>query len=100
MPSTTDLPIIPLGEYILVVPSTSEELTKNGVYNAGNGTKDRTEAMAIKGTVLALPEGYKGKLKLDSNIFVAKWEVQKAKLSTKDYIFVKEKDVLGIITNI
>lgn len=97
MPNKMKSPIEPLGEYILVAPNSGEEVTKSGIYNAGNGTKDRTESIAIRGYVVALPIGYKvtSRLSIGDEVYVAKWEAQKVKFNTKEYILVKEKDILG-----
>lgn len=95
MPNKMKSPIEPLGEYILIAPNSGEEMTKSGIYNAGNGTKDRTESIAIRGTVTALPKGYKGVLNEGDDVYVAKWEAQKVKFNTKDYVLIKEKDILG-----
>lgn len=89
-------PIIPYGKYILVKPNEGDEKTKAGVYVAG-GEKDRTESIAIKGVIFALPKGYKGELKIGVKVLAAKWEAQKANVDAKNYILVKEKDILGII---
>ncbi len=92
--------IKPYGKWILILPQKGGEQISGGLVGAQGGN-DKTEAIAIKGQIVALPEGkntYHG-LDLGTTVFVARWEVQKAKVGTTEYILAKKKHVLGVIPN-
>jgi len=93
--------INPLFDYILVRPKTVEEKTKSGIYLPKTAKNQKPE----EGTVIAVGPGGKTKtgevipieVKIGNNILFTKYGPTDIEIDGKDYLLVKEEDVLAII---
>lgn len=86
--------ITALNQFLLIEPLT-EEKTKSGLIVGSVKGEDKTEAVAIRGRVAQIPEKTELKnIKVGDEVFVAKWEAQKAIISGKSYIIIEPKHLL------
>jgi chaperonin GroES len=96
-----DQRIKPLGDRVLVKPAQREERTKGGIYLPDTASKERP----IEGIVLAVGPG-----RLDDNgrhvpmtvavgdrIIFAKYGGTEYKVDDVEYLFLSEKDILGVL---
>lgn len=93
--------IEPLNDYILLKVDKEGEKAEGGLLIA-HSEGDKTEAIAIKATIIHLPKEViemkgQGGIKEGDRVLVAKWEGQHAKIGADHYLFIKYKDVLGKI---
>lgn len=90
--------IQPVNDFILVEVDKEAEKTASGIVLA-KGDGDRTEAIAIKGRIVRLPEEWDKNtnfsLKVNDMVLVIRWEAHKTSLDGKQYVIVKEKDILA-----
>ena len=90
----------PMYDRILVEAVDTQEKTSSGIY-----IPDTAKEKPIQGVVKAVGDGYRSekdgsisplKLKVGDKIFYGKWSGTEVKLDGKDYIIMKESDVLAI----
>ncbi len=90
----------PLHDRVLVERIESEEKTAGGII-----IPDTAKEKPIEGKVVAVGPGLKGdagkhtplELKLGQKIVFGKWSGTEVKVGGKDYLIMKESDVMGII---
>ena len=89
----------PLNDWILIEADKTEEKTDTGLL-VGKVEGDRTEAIAIKGKVIATaPNEVVGDPKniiVGSTVWVAKWEVHKVYYQGKEYLIIKREHILAV----
>ncbi len=89
----------PLYDRILIDPLKQDEKTAGGII-----IPDTAKEKPVEGKVIAVGEGYRSdngsittlKVKVGDNVVYGKWSGTEIKLDNKDYIIIKESDVLGI----
>ncbi|WPX96126.1 co-chaperone GroES [Candidatus Bandiella euplotis] len=70
----------------IIIPDTAKEKPMQGrVIEVGSGTKDE------KGNIVSLD------VKVGDKVLFAKWGGTEVKLENKEYLIMKESDILGII---
>jgi chaperonin GroES len=90
----------PLHDRVLVERIESEEKTSGGII-----IPDTAKEKPIEGKVVAVGLGLKGddgkhtplELKVGQKIVFGKWSGTEVKVGGKDYLIMKESDVMGII---
>jgi len=93
--------IKPLGDNVLVEPASKEEVTASGIVIPDTATKERPE----QGKVLAVGPGAldeKGnripmEVEKNQTVMFTKYGPNEIKIDNKEYLLVKEKDILAII---
>lgn len=93
--------IKPLGDHLLVEPVKEEEKTRAGILLPETAEKERP----MQGTVIAAGPGKKSKegkhnaleIKKGDKILFSEYGPTKIKIEGKEYLIVKEEDVLAII---
>jgi chaperonin GroES len=90
----------PLHDRIVVKPKEVEEMTAGGIVLPGSAEKDKP----IEGTVLAVGNGkyYDGKVlplqvKVGDRVIFGKYSGTNVKLQNKEYLVIREDDVMGVI---
>ena len=95
--------LIPLRDYIVLEPQTEKEVTESGIVIPQDTNKDRPE----QGTVVAvgpgrvLPEGTRSEMdvKKGDKVLFSKYGPTEVKIDGKDYLVVKQDDILAILQN-
>lgn len=90
----------PLHDKILVLRHEQEQKTSGGIL-----IPDSAQEKPIQGTVVAVGDGVRlenGQIqplsvKVDDTVLFAKWGGTEIKLDGKEYLIMKESDLLGII---
>jgi len=93
--------IQPLGDRVVVKPKPKEERTKGGIYLPDTATKERP----MQGTVMAVGPGRRtdeGKLipmnvQVGDTVLFAKYAVTEFEIDDEEFLFLQEKDILGVI---
>jgi chaperonin GroES len=93
--------IKPLREYILIEPIKEEEKTKSGIFLPDTVSKEKSE----QGKVIAVGGGKKtddGKIipvsvKPGDIVLFSKYGPSEIKVDGKEYLIVKEEDILAVI---
>ena len=93
--------IKPLSDYLLIEPESSKDSTTPSGIVLPDSVKEKPQ----KGKVIAVGSGRKDDkgnvIKLDVKVgdvvYYKKWGGNEIKLDNKEYLLVKEEDVLGII---
>ncbi|PIR70595.1 MAG: co-chaperone GroES [Candidatus Niyogibacteria bacterium CG10_big_fil_rev_8_21_14_0_10_42_19] len=96
--------IKPLGDRVLLEPLSKDELegkTASGIVIPDTAEKERSE----QGKVIAVGEGRRAEngtlipisLKKGQRVLFSKYGPQEIKVDGKDYLIVKEEDILAII---
>jgi len=92
--------IKPVLDYILIEPSEKEEKTVSGIV-----IPDTAKEKPQEGTVIAVGPGkftesgqmIKPAVKKGDKILYKKWGGNEVKIESKEYLFVKEEDILAIV---
>ena len=87
--------IQPLGDRVLVEPLAAEEKTASGLY-----IPDTAKEKPLKGTVVAVGKGKKDHemtVKNGDTVLYGKYGGTELKLDGKDYLMMREDDILAII---
>ena len=100
MATATATQLKPLGDRVVIQPSTREEMTKSGIV-----LPDTAKEKPQEGTVLAVGPGRildDGKreqidVKKGDKVLFAKYAGSDVKLDDQDHIILSENDILGII---
>ncbi len=84
----------PLHNYILLEPVLEENKTIGGIIIPDNATEKPS-----RGRVIAIGTDKEIQVAVDNTVLFAKWasSVNEVKLNGKDYILIKETDILGVI---
>lgn len=88
--------IKPLGDRILVQPSTAEEVTRSGIVLPESAEKEQKE----QGVVVAIGSGDKVKklhLKVGQTVVFGKYSGDEIEMDKEQYKFLKDEDILGIV---
>lgn len=92
--------IRPLSDRIVVEPSAIETKTAGGIVIPDSADKDKP----IRGTVIAIGTGkyVDGKImplqvKVGDNVLFGKYSGTNVKLDDKDYLVMREEDVMGVL---
>lgn len=88
--------IKPLGDRVLVKPSTQEEVTKSGIVLPDTAEKEQKE----QGEVIAIGQGAeikKLKLKAGDTVIFGKYSGEEVEIDEEEYKFLKHDDVLGVV---
>lgn len=100
MSTATALKIRPLGDRLVVLPQEQETKTKGGIVLPDTADKDKP----IQGTVMAIGVGklVDGKVhplqvKVGDKILFGKYAGTNVKLDEKDYLVMREEDVMGVL---
>lgn len=91
----------PLSDHIIIEPMAREEMTKSGIVLPGIADKEKPQ----EGTVIAAGPGkYNDKgdripmsVKKGDRILFSKYSPQEIKIKDKEYLIVREEDVIAII---
>lgn len=90
----------PLYDYLLIEPKQAETTTSSGIIIPDTANKEKPQ----EGTVISAGEGRMedGKLspltvKVGQTVLFKKWGGTEIKLEGKDYLLIKEEDILAII---
>jgi len=88
-----DKPTIqPLGENVLVEPMKSDVKTASGIV-----LPDTSEEKSQEGIVIAIGDDKKIKVKKGQKIIFSKYSGSEIKLENREYLIVKNEDVLAIV---
>lgn len=91
----------PLSDHIIIEPMAQEEMTKSGIVLPGTINKEKPQ----EGTVIAVGEGKlneKGErtpmsVKKGDKVLFSKYSPQEVKVGEKEYLIVREDDVIAIV---
>lgn len=100
--STTNINIQPLGDRVLVLPKTVEQMTKSGIYIPESSTKEKPE----QGTVIAVGPGARNdkgevmpmSVKVGDEVLFTKYSPDEITIDNTTYLILKESSLLGIVT--
>ena len=93
--------IRPLHDNVVVEPTVSKKaVTKGGIL-----LPDTAQEKPLEGKVIAVGSGHRGKngkllqlsVKAGDRVVYAKWSGSEVKVAQKDYIILKESDILGVV---
>lgn len=84
--------LTPLHDFVLLEADKVGEVTKGGMQVVKN-EGERTESVAKKGKVIAIGSKVTT-VKEGSIVWVSKWDSHQAHIQGKDYLVIKEKDIL------
>ncbi len=93
--------IRPLHDNVVVEPTFSKKaVTKGGIL-----LPDTAQEKPLEGKVVAVGSGYRNKkgtlvelsVKTGDRVVYAKWSGSEVKVAQKDYIILKESDILGVV---
>jgi chaperonin GroES len=93
--------IRPLHDNVVVEPTVSKKaVTKGGIL-----LPDTAQEKPLEGKVVAVGSGHRGKngrlvelsVKAGDRVVYAKWSGSEVKVAQKDYIILKESDILGVV---
>ncbi len=93
--------IRPLHDHVVVEPASAKKaVTKGGIILPDTATEK-----PLEGKVVAVGSGYRkknGKLvelavKAGDRVVYAKWSGSEVKIAQKDYLILKESDILGVV---
>lgn len=85
----------PLADRVLVEPAAAETKTNSGIY-----IPDSAKEKPQQGTVVAVGKGTKDhemSVKIDDQVLYGKFSGTELKLDGKDYIIMREDEILGIL---
>lgn len=85
----------PLADRVLVEPAVAETKTESGIY-----IPDTAKEKPQQGKVVAVGKGKKDHemtVKVDDNVLYGKYSGTELKLDGKNYLIMKEDDILGIL---
>ena len=85
----------PLSDRVLIEPQEAEEKTASGIY-----IPDTAKEKPQKGTVVAAGKGTKDEpitVKVGDTVLYGKYAGTELKLEGKDYLIMRESDILAII---
>ena len=93
--------IRPLNDYVFVEPIKEDQKTKGGVYLPDTAEKEKP----MQGKVLAVGPGNRDEkghfveldVKVGDKILFTKYAPHEIKIDDKDYLVVKDDDILGVI---
>ncbi|MEK7595289.1 MAG: co-chaperone GroES [Patescibacteria group bacterium] len=91
----------PLSDYILIEPETTKDTTTPSGIVLPDSAKEKPQ----KGKVIAVGSGRKDdkgvviklEVKVGDTVYYKKWGGNEIKLDNKEYLLVKEKDILAVI---
>lgn len=89
------LNIQPLADRVLVEPAAAEEKTSSGIY-----IPDTAKEKPQKGVIVAVGNGKKDEpltVKAGDNVLYGKYSGTEITLEGKDYLIMRESDILAII---
>lgn len=87
--------IQPLADRVLVEPAAAEEKTSSGIY-----IPDTAKEKPQKGVIVAVGSGKKDEpltVKAGDNVLYGKYSGTEITLEGKDYLIMRESDILAII---
>ncbi len=92
--------IRPLHDRIIVEALTAEQKTKGGII-----IPDTAQEKPSEGKVVAVGSGYRGEdgkitaldVKKGDRVLYGKWTGTEVKVEGKDYLIMKESDILGVV---
>ena len=93
--------IRPLHDHVVVEPTFAKKaVTKGGIL-----LPDTAQEKPLEGKVVAVGSGYRGKngrltslsVKAGDRVVYAKWSGSEVKVAKKDYLILKESDILGVV---
>lgn len=95
--------LVPLRDYIVLEPVAEKEVTESGIVIPQDSNKDRPE----QGTVVAvgpgkvLQDGTKVEMDVKKGdvVLFSKYGPTEVKVNGKDYLVVKQDDILAILQN-
>ncbi|HPN96346.1 MAG TPA: co-chaperone GroES [Candidatus Moranbacteria bacterium] len=85
--------IRPLGENVLVETVKEQTKTKSGLVLPETATPDRPQ----QGKVIGIGDSNKIKVKKGQKIIFAKYSGSEIKIEEKDYIILKNEDILAVV---
>jgi len=85
--------ILPLGENVLVKIGKNESKTKSGIVLPENSTQERPQ----EGTVMAVGDDKKIRVKKGQKILFAKYSGTEIKIGQEEYLIIKNDDILAVI---
>lgn len=93
------MPFKPLGDRVLVEPATAESTTKGGII-----IPDTAGEKPTRGKVIAAGPGTRAEdgrllpldVKKGDTVLYGKWSGTEVKMDGKDYVILKESDILGV----
>ena len=84
--------IQPLGEYVLVEPAKSGAIPASGIV-----LPDTSEEKPQEGTVVAVGDDKKIKVKSGQKIIYSKYSGNEIKVGDVEYLLVKAEDILAVV---
>jgi chaperonin GroES len=93
------MPFKPLGDRVLVEPAAAESTTKGGII-----IPDTAGEKPTRGKVIAAGPGTRAEdgrllpldVKKGDTVLYGKWSGTEVKMDGKDYVILKESDILGV----
>ena len=90
----------PLQEHVLVERTESDEMTAGGII-----IPDNAKEKPVRGKVIAVGSGYRDQVgivhpfevKAGDEILFGKWSGSEVKIDGKDYLILKESNIMGIL---
>lgn len=93
--------IRPLGDRVVVKPSSKEEVTKSGIVIPETIEKERPEQgeVVAVGPGKMLDNGQRGVLdvKVGDRVIFSKYGPSEVKVEKEEYLIIKEEDILAIL---
>lgn len=93
--------IRPLGDRVVVKPSSKEEVTKSGIVIPETIEKERPEQgeVVAVGPGKMLDNGQRGALdvKVGDRVIFSKYGPSEVKVEKEEYLIIKEEDILAIL---
>ncbi|MDI6778137.1 MAG: co-chaperone GroES [Patescibacteria group bacterium] len=84
--------IQPLGEYVLVEPAKSNTKTASGIV-----LPDTSEEKPQEGTVVAVGDDKKIKVKAGQKVIYSKYSGNEVRIGDVEYLLVKAEDILAVV---
>ena len=84
--------IQPLGENVLIEPMKQDTKTASGIVLPGT-----SEEKPQEGTVIAIGDDKKIKVKAGQKVIYSKYSGNEIKMKDKEYLLVKNEDILAIV---
>ena len=97
--------IKPLGEYVVIEPTSQEEKTKSGIFLPQNMDEKQPE----QGKIIAIGPGKELKANAGENkttkvmvgdtVLFGKYNVNEITFNSKKYLIIKQEDILAVLEN-
>ena len=84
--------LTPMGDRVVIKPEPEESKTKSGIV-----IPDSAKEKPQEGTVIAIGDDKKIKVKAGQKVIYSKYSGNEIKVADKEYLLVKNEDILAIV---